>query len=268
MDLCSNSKPKDFISKASEGRVYDYKLSVIIEEEAVKKLKKANLNLCLVKSVMSSGPVGDLLPTIWVSTPDFDKKNVFTWKHEVEGYLTDSKRNENIIPSSSYPLPLGKTLEISGDGDKKLAQVKVTGVFNSNAVTLRNRSNSDVAIGLLQRIAVNGRDLGMIPITVQTLKEKSCRLVYPIEQVLVTFVPSTVETGSIVMETNEYPGMTVIFEFDQDEKEIIWAIRGAKDKLIEPGFWFNANDEAWGVVIPPKFDLHYFLSNSDVDSTI
>lgn len=112
-----------------------------------------------------------------------------------------------------------------------------------NTVTLWNYSNSHLTTGPSQVITVNGKNLGLLLRTVQTLNKKSTKIVYPKDQVLVTFAPSMVKAGSIVMKINEYPGMAVRFAFSQDEKEIIWEIRGVDDELIEPEFWYNVYDE-------------------------
>ena len=246
---------------------YNYKLTIKMSEEALQKLKDANLNLCLIKKTVSCEPLGDLLPTIWVSTPDFGTETVFTWSQKYGAYLSTFKRDEVITPDSSYPLGFNETLVFSEDEDKILAEVKKSPFSVPNALTFWNDTKSEVTAGLLQNITLNGKELGLTPITVQTLRKYSAKTLYLPERILVTFVPPTVKAGQVMMKYSGHPAMLVNVGYGANEKKIIWTIRRQRDnKLLDPGAFYTEEDGNWGILIyNTNLSLPKLLTDTDGD---
>lgn len=244
---------------------YNYKITINISDGAWTKLKAANLNICLIKEIQCSEPLDDLLPTIWVSTSHFATKNVISWNYKHEAYLSTSRRDEVIVPLSTYQIDFNETLTFSNAGTKISAEPRKLVISLPYALTFYNESDSDLTVDLLQKITVNGQELGPTPITVQTLKKYSEKVFFLPERVLLTFVSPEIQVGQIAMERLTYPRIAVDFGPTDEEREIFWTDETEDGEPIEPGTWYILDEDNWGLVISTNCPIHSLLSRDDSD---
>ena len=214
---------------------YDYNLEIEIEPAALKELKKSKVKLVVAKFIRGSEPLGDLIVTAWLASPDFAKNNFISWNNEYEAYFfTDLKAGEKI----KQPIKCGQTFVIR---DK---QAEVIGEKDKGSdCIIQNNSDFDVRAGLCQEISFNHKDLGVWRTTVQTVKARSQESIFVEDRLFVTFALDNIKSGDYIMNSTSYPAMEVNFKFGHERKIFYYG----KMEGRPFGLWDIDSEDTWAI---------------------
>jgi hypothetical protein len=176
-------------------------------------------------------------PTVWFSYDSTGKKNTLTWKETFQCYSSTSAIVPNgvITTSNVYPIDFNNTFEIQNS-------VNGTGVVTSGgdpaAMTIDGCPGAEFTVGISQQV---GTTDSYNPLVAFDCAGDTSIAIIPIEQVLLTFMTGTVNTGTVyytaqtsgmLVDVTAYAGKTLMVGYDKNNG---WSCADAMSKTIRKG---------------------------------
>lgn len=176
-------------------------------------------------------------PTVWFSYASTGKTNTLTWEENFQCYSSTSAivPKGKITTSNVYPIDFNNTFTIEN-------KVNGTGTVSSGgdpaAMTIVGCQGSEFTVGISQQV---GQTTVYNPLVAFDCAGDTSIEIIPIEQVLLTFMTGTVDTGTVyytaqtsgmLVDVTAYSGRTLSVTYDKNNG---WSCADALSKTISKG---------------------------------
>jgi hypothetical protein len=176
-------------------------------------------------------------PTVWFSYDSTGKKNTLAWKETFQCYSSKSAIVPNglITTSNVYPIDFNNTFEITNP-------VNGTGTVTSGgdpaAMTIDGVQGAEFTVGISQQV---GSTNTHNPLVAFDCAGDTSIAIIPIEQVLLTFMTGTVDTGTVyytaqtsgmLVDVTAYADKTLAVAYNKNNG---WSCDDAMSKTIRKG---------------------------------
>lgn len=165
-----------------------YEIDISLPAETVRELKDGGYALYGFKAVKST--VVGAAPLVWFTDPNFLNSTRVTWTDQYQAYISTDQiiPNGTIIVSAAVDVNLGQTANVDQGGN-------LTPVSDGTplAISIFNEASTPLTAGISQMINGSAHPMCAIPLHGNMLDA-----VAPIEKVLLTFAPNTVNTGTVI----------------------------------------------------------------------
>jgi hypothetical protein len=220
-------------AQSSEVEMATYTVEIDCDQDTADYLSKG-FKLVAWKGVNSANQ-GQ--PTVWFSYASTGKSNVLTWQETFECYSSTSEIVPNgvIKTSNVYPIDFNNTFQIT---NKVNGTGEVTKGGDPAAMTINGVDGAEFTVGISQQVGDTGT---YNPLVAFDCAGDTSIEIIPIEQVLLTFMTGTVNTGTVyytaqtsgmLVDVTRYEGKTLYVQYN---KNTGWSCDDALSKVIKKG---------------------------------
>jgi hypothetical protein len=176
-------------------------------------------------------------PTVWFSYASTGLKNTLTWQEYFECYSSTSEIVPNgvITIQNVYSIDFNNTFTIT---NPKNGTGKVTSGGDPAAMTIEGCKGAEFTVGISQQVGTSGQ---YNPLVAFDCAGDTSMEIVPIEQVLLTFMTGTINTGTvyytaqtsgILVDVTEYASKTLYVKYNKNDG---WSCDDALSKTISKG---------------------------------
>jgi hypothetical protein len=169
-----------------------YSVDIAMNQDTVTALKEGRFVLYGFKAVKTSGAGA---PLVWFDYSNYGLNTELAWSEQYQAYTSLSKiiSGGEITTTNPYDIDLGNTLNVDGDTGTGYVDT-LHGV--PQAISIHNETNTQFTCGISQT-APGG---GTAPMCAFNLFGGSLDVIAPIEQILLMFSSTPVNTGTVIYQ--------------------------------------------------------------------
>lgn len=169
-----------------------YEVDIQMSQPTLQALMQSGYALLAFKTVQTT--TSGAAPLVWFQTSQLQMTTAVTWQEQYQAYISTSQiiPNGMIRANATTDIGLGQTAQISANG-----AMTTTDGGTSSAISILNQSNQPWTCGVSQ--LVNGR-ANMV--CASPLHGNMLDVVAPVEQVLLMFSSSPINTGTVVYKAS------------------------------------------------------------------
>lgn len=171
----------------------NYAVNISMPQATVEALSQNNFILYGFKAVKTTAKGA---PLVWFQTTQFGLSTVVSWSEQYQAYTSTSHiiPNGEIIASNSYPISLDNTLNVTGGTGTGTVD---TTTGTPGAISINNQTTTQFTCGISQT-QPNGSVTSMCAFP---LFGGMLDVIAPIEQVLLMFSTTPVNTGTVIEQS-------------------------------------------------------------------
>lgn len=169
-----------------------YEVDISMSQDTVTALTAQGFKLYGFKAVKTTAGGG--APVVWFQTSTFGLTTAVNWTEQYQAYTTNSQAitNGQITATNAYDIDLKQTLDVtSTTGVGSVDTLNGT----ANAISILNKTSTPFTCGISQLQGGVATPLCAFPLNGNMLD-----VIAPIEQVILMFATTAVNTGSVVYQ--------------------------------------------------------------------